>query len=84
MDYFRNDTQAITVGGITIENGLGRLVVHGAMTIVADETSLNQIRALKERLGEVESALSSAIESGAFPVSDDDGPELETVNNPFA
>jgi hypothetical protein len=82
MDYFRNDTEAATVGGLTIENGIGSASVYGSLTFKVDDASLEQLRDLRRRLADMESALASAIEEGAFeevvvvPV-------LETVPNPF-
>jgi hypothetical protein len=82
MDYFRNDTQAVTVGGLTIENGVGSVSIHGSLSLSADQSSLDQLEALKRRLVEMESALASVIEEGAFEVVVD-VPVLETVANPF-
>ena len=84
MDWFENDTQAAGVGGLTIENGFGRVVVHGSLSLSPDAGSLGQIRALQRQLAELESALASKIEEGASVVVVDEVPVLETVENPFA
>ena len=83
MDYFRNDEQAVTASGFSIENGVGSVLVHGSVTLVADEASLVAVRALSARLAEIEKALLVAIEEG-FPVPGDVVVDLETVDNPFA
>jgi hypothetical protein len=83
MDWFKNDTQSTGVGGLTIENGIGSVVVHGSMTLSPDDASLEQLKALRERISELESALASAIEEGAFSGAVT-VPVLETVDNPFA
>jgi hypothetical protein len=82
MDYFRNDTEAATVGGLTIENGIGSASVHGSLTLKANAASIEQLRALQRRLAEMESALAAVIEEGAFEEAVD-VPVLETVANPF-
>lgn len=82
MDYFRNDTEAATVGGLTVENGIGSVSVHGSLTFKVDTASLAQLKALQLRLADMESALASAIEEGAFEEVVD-VPVLETVVNPF-
>ncbi|MCS4088904.1 hypothetical protein [Rhizobium sp. BK176] len=82
MDYFRNDSEAATVGGLTIENGIGSASVHGSLVLKADAGSLEQLRVLQKRLADMESALASVIEEGAFEEVDDVA-VLETVSNPF-
>ncbi|MBY3433878.1 hypothetical protein HFN89_06915 [Rhizobium laguerreae] len=82
MDYFRNDTEAATVGGLTIENGIGDVSVHGSLSFKADGASLEMLRALQRRLSDMESALASVIEEGAFQEAV--GVQaLETIANPF-
>ncbi|MDW9481145.1 hypothetical protein GOB57_21095 [Sinorhizobium meliloti] len=83
MDWFRNDAQAAVIGGLTIENGMGTVVVHGSLSLSPDTASLDQLRALRRRLAELESALASAIEEGASGGADA-VPDLQTVANPFA
>jgi hypothetical protein len=82
MDYFRNDVQAIVVGGLSIENGNGSVTIHGSLEIMADTASLGTIRLLRRHLDEMESALTSVNEEGALTITDD-VPVLETVANPF-
>ncbi len=84
MNWFENDTQATGVGGLTIENGLGSVVVHGSLSLSRDAVSLDQVRNLQRKLAELESALASKIEEGALVVAIDEVPVLETVENPFA
>lgn len=84
MDWFENDAQAAGVGGLTIENGLGSVVVHGNLSLSPDAVSLGQLRTLQRKLAELESALASKIEEGASVVVADEVPVLETVENPFA
>lgn len=81
--WFRNDTRSSGVGGLTFDNGVGSVTIHGSMTLVRDEISLRMLSALKERISELESALASDIEEGAVEGEDEVRP-LETVANPFA
>jgi hypothetical protein len=84
MEWFKNDTQATGVGGLTIENGLSSVIVHGSITLSPDAVSLGQIRVLQRQLAELESALASKIEEGASVGAADQVLILETVDNPFA
>ncbi len=82
MDYFRNDDEAARVGGISIENRLGAVILHGSMTIVASEESLRLVRSLSARLREIEKALEENVSEGReVPVQVI--ADLETVDNPF-
>jgi hypothetical protein len=39
MDYFKNDDQAIHIGGLAIENGFGQVVIHGNVVLEPGEQS---------------------------------------------
>lgn len=82
MNYFGNDTEAVTVGGLTLENGIGEVLIHGADTIRRDGDSLFRIRAFIQRLTEIESALMRDLD-GDGPASTEIVPPA-VVDNPFA
>jgi hypothetical protein len=82
MDYFHNDTESLTVGGMSFENGKGSVAFHGSITIRPDNASLTALRALCARLADMEKALVGAIDEGLSV--EDMSTTLEIVDNPFA
>lgn len=82
MEFFRNDEEVVSVAGFSIENGFGSALVHGSMTFLPDVASLAALKALQERLGDMEKALVQAMDEGLEPLGREI-PELETVDNPF-
>jgi hypothetical protein len=80
--WFREDTRSVGVGGVSIENEVGGVVIHGSMSLTPDMASLSQLSSLRKKLSELESALASVIEEGAF-VEGQAVPVLETIENPF-
>lgn len=84
MEYFANDTQAVAVGGLNFENGLGELVLHGSVTLAPDAESLDLVRKLKARLSEIETAIGRG--AAAYPEKEKERSPapLDVVANPFA
>lgn len=83
MDYFRNDEETSQVAGMSIENGFGRISIHGSVEIRPDSASLADLDALVARLSLIRTFISKATASGeVFP--DEPKTELTTVDNPFA
>lgn len=83
MNHFSNDVEAQNVAGLTIENGIGTVTLHGAMTLSPDRDSLDLIRALRQKLDEIEnSAVRVMLAKGSRDMRPRPEP-LEQVDNPF-
>ncbi len=80
---FADDEAAVTIGGMTIENGTDRVSISGSLDISADKAGLAQARALKTTLDSVIAALTA---KGDLPEKAD-AEEVrpnKKVRNPFA
>ena len=64
MDYFKNDSEATGVQGMSIENGIGEVNIHGSITINHDDTSLQSLNVLIKKLSELKSSLHKSIGNG--------------------
>ncbi|MEH3144955.1 MAG: hypothetical protein PGN34_06320 [Methylobacterium frigidaeris] len=77
---FADDSTVQTLGDLTIENGTGRVVLHGSLELARDRRSLERARALR-RLVE---AVVEALEGQDLPERAGSAEETaETVKNPF-
>lgn len=54
---FADDATAATIGGLTVENGLSSLVLHGSLEIGRTEEGLAVVRHLIKLLGAVEASI---------------------------
>jgi len=84
MRPFENDTEAVSISGLSIENGLDLIVVHGTLEITRDSRSLRRIEALESLLGGIKARLLSfdALPEVASPHIDVD--KVDVVANPFS
>lgn len=82
---FADDDTALTIGGLTIENGQERVSISGSADIAADKTGLAQARALQQALGSIIAALEA---KGDLPDEASASPAVtkptKTRRNPFA
>lgn len=82
FEPFADDAAARTIGGLSFENGTGRIVLHGSLDITRDKAGLAQARLLRETCD----AIVRALEAGNLPeevaAAEDEPPR--TVKNPFA
>jgi hypothetical protein len=76
---FADDTAAATVGGLTVENGLGCLAVFGTLVIGRTEKDLAVVRHLAALLGKIEAAIIAG-PGEEVPV---EAARVEEVQNPF-
>lgn len=78
MNVFENESDAITIGGLSIENRLDRISIYGSLDLTRDKQGLQQALALKEIFDAVVFSLSS----GELPEHIEiDAPTV--VANPF-
>lgn len=78
---FGDDSHVIGADGLTIENGLERISVHGSIEIGRDKAGLAHAQRLAEAFG----AIAKALEKEDLPdqLSDQDPEEGTVVKNPF-
>lgn len=82
MTPFDNDHEVLTIGGLTIENGLDTVVLFGELTITKSKDGLTQAKALQA----ISSQLVTALEQMA-DLPDEPSMALtqaEVIDNPFA
>jgi hypothetical protein len=73
----------VTVAGLTIENGLSLVHLHGAAEFGADEASLSTLRRLIGELKALEAAIMAAPGSERPTAAAEEPAPLEFVDNPF-
>ena len=56
---FADDAAALTIGGLTVENGTDRITLSGSLDIARDRQSLDQARALRAALEDIIAALAA-------------------------
>ena len=56
---FADDAAVVSFGGFTIENGAGRIVLHGALDLTRDRQGLERAKRLKALLDGIVAALES-------------------------
>lgn len=79
---FDNDHEALSIGGLTIENGLDSVLMYGELMITKSKDGLAQAKALQV----ISSQLVMALEQMA-DLPDEPSMVLtqaETIDNPFA
>ncbi len=78
---FQNESDGMTIGGLTLENRADHVSIFGTLAITRDRAGLEAAKALREKLDAVvkaledEPALPSRIAATTTPIS---------VKNPFA
>ena len=79
---FADDAAARTIGTLSIENGTGRIALHGSLDITRDRAGLADARLLRDTL----EAVVRALEAGDLPETVADTPDIpaRTARNPFA
>ncbi|HZV66381.1 MAG TPA: hypothetical protein VFG03_15860 [Telluria sp.] len=75
---YANEADVLQVGGLTIENRLDRISLHGDIDLTADQSGLAQARLLQGLLNDVVAALESQTLPASLPE-----PSIKTVANPF-
>jgi len=80
---FADDEAAVTIGGLTIENGTDRVSISGSLDISADNAGLTQAKALKEAADAIVSALTAKGDLTEKTDADTTKP-TKRVRNPFA
>ncbi len=76
---FADDATAATIGGLTVENGLSSLVLHGSLEIGRTEEDLAAVRHLIKLLGTIE----ASIIEGPAAVIQVEAARVDEVGNPF-
>lgn len=80
---FANDSEAVTIGELSVENQADRVSVFGSLDLTRDKAGLRHARALKAVLDSVVRAL-EAEEDLPDRVAPSEAPEgSDTVDNPF-
>jgi len=78
---FANDSEAQSLGGLTIENGTDQVSLYGSLDLTKDKVGLKQARALKATVGAIIEVL-EAEKSLPDKIAPPDKPQ--EVKNPFA
>lgn len=79
FDAFADDRTVVTVGGLTLQNGLSEVAVFGDAVFKRDSASLPGLKLLIESLAGVV----AAIEASPEPLEADIIVAVEEVENPF-
>ncbi len=82
MDIFNNDHEVLSVGGLTIENHVGQIIIYGDLNIAPNEAGRKQAQMLADFFGKLAQATKD------FDRDDSSNPDLtaqsaEKVDNPF-
>ncbi|RJG06626.1 hypothetical protein D3870_11930 [Noviherbaspirillum cavernae] len=80
---FQNESDAIEIGGLTIENRLDRVELYGALQITKDKAGLEHAQELKQLIDAALASLRALDAQNALPQQIALAP-VETVRNPFA
>ncbi|MGI4793166.1 MAG: hypothetical protein ACRYG8_03595 [Janthinobacterium lividum] len=78
---FADDAASISLGKLTIENGLDRLALYGSLDITRDQKGLDLARQLRLLLDQAVAALER---EHALPAAVEAPAPTRTVRNPFA
>ena len=77
---FANDSEAISLGGLTIENGTDQVSLYGSLDLTRDKAGLQQARVLKAAVDAIVAALEA---EQNLPNEITPPTEPEQVKNPF-
>ena len=80
---FADDTAALTIGGMTVENGTDRITLSGSLDLARDRLGLDHAKALRDALDGVITALEAekALPANATPPA---RVKATKAPNPFA
>lgn len=78
---FEDESAALTVGDLSVENRTDRVSVYGSLDITRDREGLRRARLLKGVLADIEAAL--AAEGDALPEAVEPPQAVVKANNPF-
>ena len=81
FEPFADDTRSTSIGGLTVENGTGRLAIYGSLDITRDRAGLANARALHDLLTRAVATLEA---DGSLPDKPKRQAGPSTVRNPFA
>ena len=76
---YKNESDVLRIGGLSIENRLDRITVSGDIDLTADQAGLRDARALQALLADVVAKLEAQQLPEHLPPA-----ATTTVNNPFA
>ncbi len=76
---FADDSAVATIGGVTVENGLSSLSLHGSIVIGRNEEDLAAVRYLIALLGTIEASMLEA----PFSEVQVEAARVDEVENPF-
>lgn len=83
MRPFENDAEAVTIAGLSVENGTDQIAIHGSLEIKRDQQSLKQLDALMSVLSDVRATLLSFGDLPNVAAADADASSVDVVANPF-
>lgn len=75
---FKNESDVLQIGGLSIENRLDRISICGDIDLTADQAGLHDARALHQLLADVVARLEAQALPDRLPP-----PAAATVANPF-
>jgi hypothetical protein len=75
---YKNESDVLRIGGLSIENRLDRITICGDIDLTADQAGLKDARALHQLLAEVVARLEAQQLPDRLPP-----PATATVANPF-
>jgi hypothetical protein len=75
---YKNESDVLHIGGLTIENRLDRITVSGDIDLTADKTGLADARALQQLLTDIVGKLERQQLPDQLPP-----PAITSVANPF-
>lgn len=89
---FDNDHEALSIGGLSVENGLDGIAIYGDLTIYPNADGLNQAKALQAFADVLVTKLTDRLNrplagdsTNDLSVTDSDAVQTkETIDNPFA
>ncbi len=78
---FANDSESMSLGELTVENGTDKIAIYGALDITRDKAGLQQARALK---AVVDSIVKTMSQDKSLPDRATPPEAPQQVRNPFA
>ncbi len=82
---FADDTTAVSIGGLTLENGKLAIPISGSLTIEHDQTGLKTVTRLIEHLTRIKQVLEADADSNLLPDTEqaEEQSPGKRVKNPF-
>ncbi len=77
---FRNESDAVTLGDLKIENGEDHIAVYGKLALTRDRAGLEAAKALKELFGRIVNELENGPD---LPIRVASAEPPQKVKNPF-